>query len=298
VIRAATVVATALRGGGPPCESARIVGFDALVARPAGGAGPVVVYANACTPRGIEQPAVGRLLSGLARAGFVAVAPELPNVKDGKVTAGTVDALVHVARASGQRVALLGASTGAGLAILAAGDPRLAERVTAVGAVAPCASLRSMLQLGTTGTYGREPFAASSLVARVMKLSLAAVAPDDPAVPALLANLDAERFDQLYAALTPETRSLVEELSPIARIGDVLAPVEIVSSPSDRFCPAGEARVLAEAGSDVRLTVTTGLEHVLPRANPGLARVLLALERTLRHAASEPTPVLRPSLAA
>jgi acetyl esterase/lipase len=298
VIRAATVVATALRGGGAPCENARIAGVDALVAHPAGGAGPVVVYANACTPRGIEQPAVGRLLNGLARAGFVAVAPELPNVKHGEVTGATVDALVQVARGSGQRVALLGASTGAGLAILAAGDPRLAERVTAVGAVAPCASLRSMLQLGTTGTYGREPFAASSLVARVMKLSLAAVAPEDPAVPALLANCDEGRFDELYAALSPETRSLVEELSPIARIGGVLAPVEIVSSPSDRFCPVGEARALAEAGSDVRLTVTNGLEHVLPRANPGLARVLLALERTLRRAASEPAPVLRPSLAA
>jgi dienelactone hydrolase len=290
------MVAGALRGGPSP-ERARIAGVDALVARPAGG-GPVVVYVNACTPLGIDQPAVGRLLGRLAHAGFVAVAPELPSVKDGEVTPATVDALVHVARASGPRVALLGASTGAGLAILAAADPGLASRVTAVAAVAPCASLRNLVELATTGIYAGRPFAASSLVSRVMARSLVAAAPEDPAVPPLLANRDPERFDELYSALAPETRALVGELSPIARIGDVLAPVEILSSPADRFCPVGEARALAAAGRDVRLTVTNGLEHVRPRLRPGLARLLLALERTLRRAAAEPAGVLRPSLAA
>jgi pimeloyl-ACP methyl ester carboxylesterase len=132
-------------------------GVEALVARPSSGAGPVVVYANAATPRGIEQPAVARLIGGIARAGYVAVAPELPSVRDGVVTTATVDALVAVARASGPRVALLGASTGAALSILAAAE--LEERVTAVAAVAPFASLEAMLRLGMTGTYGGRPYA-------------------------------------------------------------------------------------------------------------------------------------------
>jgi alpha-beta hydrolase superfamily lysophospholipase len=214
------------------------------------------------------------------------------------VTSGTVDALVAVAAASGRRVALIGASTGAGLAIIAAADTRLAEHVTAVAGLAPFASLRSLLQLGTTGWYADRPFAASSLVARATTRSLAAVAPDDPAVPALLENADPQRFDALYAALAPETRALVEELSPLARIADVRAPVELVASASDRFFPVDEARALERAGHDVRLTVTDGLEHVRPRVRPGLVRVLRALDRTMRRAAADPVLDLRPSATA
>jgi hypothetical protein len=298
VIRAARVLAATMRHGDAQCERTRIAGIEALVARPECGTGPVVLYLNACTPLGVEQPEVGRLLGGFARAGYVAVAPELPRVKDGEVTPATVDALVAVAGAIGRHVTLIGASTGAGLAIIAAADPRLAARVSAVAAIAPFASLRNLLQLGTTGWYLDRPFAASSLVARATTRSLAAVAPDDPAVGALLDNTDPARFDALYAALALETRALVEELSPLARIADVAAPVELVASPSDRFFPVDEARALRRASHHARLTVTDGLEHVRPRLRPGLVRVLRALDRTLRRASVELALDLQPPLAA
>jgi hypothetical protein len=298
VIRALTVLASTFRGDARACERERVAGVDALVARPRRGSGPVVVYANAATPLGLEQPAVGRFLSALAGVGFVAVAPELPHVREGEVTSETIDSLVAVAGAAGPRVALIGASTGAGLAILAAGDPRLANRVTAVAAVGPFASLRNVLQLATTGYYGDRPYRAAPLLARAAARSLAASAPDDPAVPALLANRDPWRFDELYGALEPGTRALVWELSPLARIGDVLAPVELASSPTDPFFPVEESLVLATAGSDVRLTVTRALVHVKPRLRPGIVPVVAMLDRTLRRAAeSEPVQALRPSVA-
>jgi acetyl esterase/lipase len=294
--RALTVLASAVRGSGEPCERGRLAGVDALVARPRRDSGSVVVYVNAATPHGIELPAVGHFLGGLARAGFVAVAPELPRVKEGEVTPATLDALVSVATAAGPRVALIGASTGAGLAVLAAAHPRLAERVTAVAAIAPFASLRNLLQLATTGHYSGRPFAASSLIGRATERSLVASAPADPAVPALLENRDPRRFSTLYAALAPETRDLVHELSPLARVGDVRAPVEIVVSPTDRFFPCEESRALAAAGRDVRLTVTRGLEHVRPCSGLRILPMVAALERTLGRA-DEPQPalVLRPS---
>jgi alpha-beta hydrolase superfamily lysophospholipase len=298
VIRAFTVLASTLRGDASTCEHERIAGVEALVARPRRGSGPVVVYANAMTPLGVEQPGVGRFLAGLARAGFVAVAPELPQVRRGEVTPETIDALVRVGRAAGLSVALVGASTGGGLAILAAGDPRIAHRVTAVAAIAPFASLRNVIRLATTGYYGEQPYSAAPLLASAAARSLAATAPDDPAVPALLANRDPSRFDELYAALEPSTRALVEELSPLARIGDVSAPVEVASSPSDPFFPVEEAHALASAGRDVRLTVTPALLHVVPRLRPGLASVVALLDRTLRRAAERgPLPALRPSVA-
>jgi hypothetical protein len=297
VIRSLLVLSAVLRGGGLPCKRTQMAGVDALVARPAGG-GPAVVVANAATPRGIDEPAVGRLLGGLARAGFVAIAPELPRVRDGEVTPATVDALVDVARGAGPRTALLGVSTGAGLAILAAGDLRLREQVSAVLAIAPFASLERILLLGTTGFYNGNPFPAEPLMARATMRSVAASAPDDPGVPALLSNRDPDRFEELFAALTPRTRQLVSELSPASRIALISAPVELLSDPDDAFFPADESRALASAGGDVRLTVTHALEHVRPRRRLGLVHVVAALDRTLRRAAEAETtaiPVLRPS---
>jgi acetyl esterase/lipase len=258
----------------------------------------VVVCANAATPLGIEEPAVGRFLSALAGAGFVAVAPELPHVRHGEVTPATIDALVSVAGASGQRTALIGASTGAGLAILAAGDPRLASRVTAVAAIGPFASLRNLLQLATTGRYRDRLYPTAPLLARAATRSLSASAPDDPAVTALLANRDPRRFDELYGALEFETRALVSELSPLTRIGHVQAPVELATSPTDPFFPVQEAYALAHAGADVRLTVSRALLHVKPRLHPGIVHVLALLDRTLRRAAeAQPVRALLPSMA-
>jgi hypothetical protein len=295
VIRALTALESAYRGHGPPCERTWIAGIDALVARPARGSGPAIVFANAATPRGIDEPAVSRFLGGLAGTGFVAVAPELPRVRAGEVTPDTVDALVAVARASGTPVALVGASTGASLAILAAADPLIANRVTAVLAIAPFASLERILRLGTTGFYGDRPYPAAPLVALASTRSLRTSAPDDASVPALLANRDPHRFDELYASLAPDTRALVADMSPLSRIALVSAPLELASAPDDAFVPVQEAEALVEAVDDVRLTVTRSLDHVRPRLRPGLGRLVAALDRTLRRAAeAEPAPVFRP----
>jgi pimeloyl-ACP methyl ester carboxylesterase len=275
------------------CEPTRVAGVEALVARPAAGSGRVAVYANAATPHGIEEPAVARLLTGLAAAGFVAVAPELPGVRRGEVTPQTLEALVRVAIAAGPRVTLLGASTGAGLALLAAAE--LGSRVDGVAAIAPFASLRSLLRLGTTGWYGDRPCAPSPLVRLGVERSLRAAAPDDDAVEPLLENHDPGRFDALYGALAADTRSAIDALSPINAIPRVEAPVEVVCSPVDAYCPLGESRALVLAGADVRLTVTRALDHVCPRLRPGLVPLLALLDRTLRRADAAPVPVLRPA---
>ena len=293
-----TVLAAAFTGRSERCRRVRITGVDALIAEPRRGSDRVVVFANAATPRGIDESAVGRLVGGLASAGFLAIAPELPHVRRGEVTTATVDTLVAVAEAGEGAVILVGASTGAGLAILAAADPRLTPRVSAVMSIAPFASLREILRMATTGHYRNVRFDAVPLVATATARSLIASAPTDPAVAALLSNRDPRRFDVLFAELAPATRALVEELSPAARIGDIRAPVEILSSPYDAFFPAEEARLLAAAGRNVRLTETTALDHVRPRIRPGLVPVMTALHRTLRPAdADARRPQLAPSLA-
>lgn len=278
------IAAAALRGPGGVCR-VRLAGIDAIAVATPEANRSVVVWVNTCTPRGIEQPAVARLLTGLAAAGLVAVAPELPGLREGELTPRTLDALVRVARACGPRVALVGASTGAGLALLAAADERLEGQVTAVAAVAPFASLRNVLRLATTGLYGDTAYPADPLLALVARRSLAASAPDDPAVAPLLANGDPGRFDQLYAALSPATRELLEELSPVERIARIEAPVELAAAPLDPFFPLAEALALQRAGRDVRLTVTAALAHVRPRLRPGVFGLLGLVQRTVDRAA-------------
>ncbi len=112
--------------------------------------------------------------------------------------------------------------------------------------------------------------------------------------PALLANADPAQFDALYDDLAPSTRALVDELSPLARIADVCAPVELASSPDDCFFPVEESLALARAGEDVRLTVTPALLHVYPRLRPGLFRIAARARQDAppsgRRRAVEPTP--------
>jgi hypothetical protein len=112
----------------------------------------------------------------------------------------------------------------------------------------------------------------------------------------LLDNADPGRFDALYDALAPETHALIDDLSPLSRVGAVTAPVELASSPADPFFPVAESLALAEAGRDVRLTVTHALQHVVPLPRPGLVRLVALLDRTLARAAEPaPVPALRPT---
>jgi hypothetical protein len=104
------------------------------------------------------------------------------------------------------------------------------------------------------------------------------------------------RFEALYGDLAPATRALVEELSPLTRIGSVQAPVELASSPADTFFPVDESHALEQAANDVRLTVTPALVHVCPRVRPGLVRVAGMLERTLQRAVAAERSAPRPAL--
>jgi hypothetical protein len=71
---------------------------------------------------------------------------------------------------------------------------------------------------------------------------------------------------------------------------------ELASSAPDPFFPVEES--LADAGRDVRVTVTPALLHLKPCLRPGLVRIMTLLDRTLARAShAEPVPALRPSVA-
>jgi pimeloyl-ACP methyl ester carboxylesterase len=215
---------------------------------------------------------------------------------------------------AGGRLALAGVSVGATLALLTAADAGLADDVSVVACVAPYTDLSKVMLLATTGMYrdgGRlEPYPVPAYLGVGLARSLAALLPPTPAATALcaelraldpsgpdplgsfrqrsfaelggdaaslfalLVNRDAQRFDELYAALPEAVRATVESLSPVHVAGRLLAPVEIVTAPRDKYFPVAESEALVRAAPHARLTVTSLLAHATPSLSPrGLVEV-------------------------
>lgn len=290
-------------------DNSSVAGNPALVVRPAGeGPWPALFFVNGAVPQGRKLPEVRRLAEGFARAGYLVVVPDLPGLREDEISPETRAGTVGVARAVSAwpdardgRVGLIGVSTGATLAVLAAEAPALEDRVSVVAGVAPYADIRTVLDIATTDHYERdgetipydaEPFlsyvAARSLIStlppgedREALLSelegvdrygpepLAGFREDPPAdlgpgarsVLELLQNRDPERFENRYRALPDGTREDLAALSPLAGEGLVEAPVELVSGPKDIYFPVSESRSLARIAPDHRVTVTEALDH-------------------------------------
>jgi pimeloyl-ACP methyl ester carboxylesterase len=295
--------------GEPRFEDGTVAGNPALVVRPAGeGPWPALFFVNGAVREGKELPEVQRLAEGFARAGYLVVVPDLPGLTSDEITPDTVSETIEVAYAASEqpdardgRVALVGVSTGATLALLAAEDPSLQGRVSVVAGIAPYSDIRTVLNVATTGYYrdGEDlvPYEADSFLSYVAARSLVAALPPgedretlrselkegarldpdplaglrdrsledlDPearSVVELLTNQEAERFDELYASLPDEVREDLDELSPLSREGRIDAPVELISGPRDKYFPIHESYALAPIAPDLGVTVTGALDH-------------------------------------
>jgi hypothetical protein len=208
---------------------------------------------------------------------------------------------------------LLGVSTGTSLALLAAEEATVADRITVVAGLAPFADLRGMVRLATTGSYLRagalEPFPAGPFLTLVIARSLAvgltgrdggevrgllaAVQDGDPdplavlrstdparlcddsrALRAVLLNRDPAVFDELYGALPEPIQAGVERLSPLTGIHRLQAPAELATAPLDKYFPRAESEALAARSPMVRLTVSPALGHYRPEISLSGAREL------------------------
>ena len=134
-------------------------------------------------PERRREPIVERLAQALARAGYITLVPDLPGLGEGELSVRTLESANSVidfmlARPDVRhgRVALIGASAGASIALLAASRVEIADRISVVAAVSPWADLDKMLCLATTGSYpngdGFEPYPVAALLRRVVARSL------------------------------------------------------------------------------------------------------------------------------
>jgi pimeloyl-ACP methyl ester carboxylesterase len=308
-------------GGQPTPSETTVAGISTTVVRPPGAPPwPALVFMNGATPDGRRHPTVHRLSLALARAGVRVFIPDLAGVAGGELSPATLAQAVAVSHAASssretadQRVALVGVSVGGTLALLAAADSQLRQRVSVVACVAPFGDLANVMRLATTGTYrdgavvrhhappaylriGLARSLAATLAANdataelcreLRALDYESRVPVDLPVHAfdragdeaerlydLLANSDPHRFDSLYTELPAHVREAVVSLSPIHVARRLDAPVEIATAPEDTYFPIAESQALAAASPHVRLTVTSLLAHATPRIS---ARYLVEL---------------------
>jgi pimeloyl-ACP methyl ester carboxylesterase len=273
---------------------------------------PALVFVNGATPDGRTHPMVLRLSLALARSGHLVFIPDMPGIAGGELSPATLSATAAYVRAAADsaessqgRIGLAGVSVGASLALLAAAEPVLAERISVVACVAPYTDMANVMLLATTGTYrtgrGFEPYAVPDYLWVGLARSVTAILPADPGIQALtaelravdfesadpagpfrdrsfhelgddaervlalLTNRDPARFDGLYAALPAHVKATVAALSPLQAAPGLRAPVEIVTAPRDRYFPVAESRALVAAAPLARLTVTSLLAHATPR---------------------------------
>jgi pimeloyl-ACP methyl ester carboxylesterase len=292
--------------GEPRYEETVVAGNPALVAKPRGGGPwPALFFVNGVVTEGRELSEVRRVAEGLARAGYLVVVPDLPGLRRGEIRPQTVHETLEVARriserpdARDGRVGLVGVSTGATLALLAAEDGELAQRISVVAGVAPYTDVRTVLSTATTGHYRGEdgelvPYKVDPFLAGAITQSLVSTLPPSKdrdvlldeleevdrlrprfldelrrmgsgasSIAQLLENRDPNRFGDLYAGLPDGVRAKMEELSPLAGDGRVSVPVELISGTHDKYFPVSETHAAVRIAPQARVIVSEALDHV------------------------------------
>lgn len=176
--------------GEPRSADVSISGNPSLVMKPEGeGPWPAIFLVNGTVAEGRKLPEVRHLAEGFARSGYLVVVPDLPGLTEDRITPETVQETTQVADristrsdTEGGEVALVGVSTGATLAVLAAEDPTLKGKVSLVAGVAPYADIKTVLSVATTAHYRREDeelvrYEANPFLSYVVARSLIAALP-------------------------------------------------------------------------------------------------------------------------
>jgi dienelactone hydrolase len=300
-----------------------------LYMRDGGARGPGLVVAHGVHHQGIDERRLVPFVRELARAGLVVLTPALDDLADYRIDARSVTDLGDAVKYLGgrtelldsDRVGLLGFSFGGGLALLAAGEPGVRERVSHVVSIGGYHDLARVLGFFVTGVvetpegprhaqpneYGPlvlayrhldrlVPAADGVLAHEVVRAWLHEDLPRARALAAgrtslaaehLFASLEEHDFAWLRPALAGfvvEDAAELERLSPRHKLARILAPVYLLHGSGDSVIPPSEARWAdAELGAHEHAALVTPLlEHVEVAHDAGLGAELELL-RFMAH---------------
>jgi pimeloyl-ACP methyl ester carboxylesterase len=253
-------------------------------------ADPAIVLVPGAAPAGRDDERVVAIATALARASRTVVVPELEVYGENLVPAD-IERLVNVAGALSRDhrpVVLAGLSFGGSLSLVAADDPRLADRVALVATFGAYADLAGVIQAVTTGVslvdgeqigWDPDPRAAEiveeqllGLLTRADREAVVAVLMKDrdaaslrselQAVYDLLQDDDPERTMVHVDAAPEAVRDRIAEVSPARAAPALAVPIVALHTRDDPVIPYGElARLKVAYPRTEALTLAT-FDHV------------------------------------
>ena len=141
----------------PDRQPFRVPGVSAdLYLRAGLGAGAPLVLVHGFSPEGKDDPRVREAAALLSRTGFDVAVPTIPGLTRGRLGREDIEPVIATLAGRAASTLVVGVSVGAGPALLAAADPRVRERVSAVLTLGGYASAREVVRFWLTGAYGYE----------------------------------------------------------------------------------------------------------------------------------------------
>lgn len=262
-------------------------------------------------PSNIDDRDLNQVAENLARLGVAAIIPRLPDLREGLLAEEDVTALVDTFEWASTRPELRpgaigfgGFCVGSSLALLAAEDPAINDRVALVNVFGGYYDLRSFMRAAAarSASYQGEEHpwqpavdTETLLVRNVLhylgnpedtELIRAGLSDENSGEEPLtesgrwalefLAASDNATVDELMDRLPAEGASFVNDMSPGTRISQLKARLYIMHDRSDPFVPIVEAYRLADAAPDpsrMSMEEFVLFSHVRPDA--GLQRSLV-----------------------
>ena len=288
---------------------------------PDGRSRAAVLLVIGVSPEGLDDPNAVNLGKALARAGFVTMMHWSPGMGlDANISPAEpeniVQAFLYLEKqeyVDRNRVGLGGFCVGASLALVAAADPRIRDRVAFVNAFGPFfdaeelllqAASRSVVYEGEQASWQPDPLTlrvlANELIetmddradaailtriyidgAEATPAELASLSPRGRTAVRLLDGVTPEEAETLYSTLPSGFGENLARISPSTYIEDVQARLLVMHDREDRMVPVTESRRLLDATRDrldVRYTELSAFDHLLPEAGGLLARLRQGLQ--------------------
>lgn len=277
------------------------------VYHPAGtGRHPAMVLLLGVNPLPRNHEQVTTLAEGIARSGIVAVVAESDALLAGQIRPEEVDNLVALFQyleqqpmVDPERIGFAGFCIGGVLELLAASDPRIADRVAYVNAFSVYADaldvLRAVLTSSMPTPVGRTPWMPSDLTREVFldqaigslttqrdrallrreivegtaltEQEIESLGPGGAQLRDLLLAKDVDRVDAMIAALPDEVTASLRRLSPAQVVPRLRATTFLMHDVNDTYLPVSGARQLATllpAAAAPRYTEFRLFAHVVP----------------------------------
>ncbi|MSQ36779.1 MAG: hypothetical protein EXR61_00500 [Chloroflexi bacterium] len=235
---------------------------------------PALLIVNGASPAGNDNALTRQFGRALARAGFLAVLPEFPFLKEARfeeAALGQLDSAFAAVRgaAAGEHAGAFGSSIGGGLLLAAASRGqalRSADELIVLGAYFDLDTYVASVASGAQTRAGAVvPWRPSAEVRERLPLAaLAAVSPAGrPGLEGALLGSDHHAALSRLRALPQADRVLFDALSPRSRWSEVAPPVFWIHDPDDNYEPIAEAEAARDAPrtGSFRLAAPALIQH-------------------------------------